>query len=132
MEKEEAKRFLGLLKKLSIVFDDNKQITTERLNIFAEIFEPYEIEQIERGVNHVLKNRVFKGFPLPAEIIQEMGDKKITRIKGATHEYHEFKSLNSHNTPEGEQSLKNHLALKYNILPGEIMDSSLNAPECSW
>lgn len=75
MKTEDAEKFLSLLKRLSIVFDDNKPITKERVDIMADILSGYDISKIERGIEFVLKTRSYKGFPLPAEIIEGMSDK---------------------------------------------------------
>ncbi|MFH1002203.1 MAG: hypothetical protein V1759_03025 [bacterium] len=122
MEKEDTKKFVNLLKKLSVVFDEGKHISPEKIDIFTAIFSEYEMEQIETGINHVLKTRIYKGFPLPAEIIENMCAKRDSRLKGAWHDYHESKDLGAGQTPSEDTKLKAFLAKKYNIDPAEIRE----------
>jgi len=66
-------RFAGLMAALAEVFDDRGRDLTEiKMRIYWEALKEFEIQDIERGVEKMLKGRIYPSFPKPAEIIQEI------------------------------------------------------------
>lgn len=75
MENEKYKRFIDLLKKLALIFDENREVGGEKVKIYFTTLKKYSIEEIESGINNLLiTHKPFRrrGFPYPAEIIESI------------------------------------------------------------
>lgn len=68
MKKIDFDRFVLGIGKLGEVFDSS--VSKNKAEIYFEVLSDLSIEDFEKGINQILHDRVYSGFPKPAEIRQ--------------------------------------------------------------
>lgn len=68
MEKNNLKEFIELLKDLSEIFDNSKEISERKTILYFDALKKYNIRDIKISVLHLVKTRQFAGLPRPGEI----------------------------------------------------------------
>jgi len=73
MKQEDLKRFGVLMSVLQETFSPEKPISKERTKIYFEILKDIPIENIELGIQKLMKKKRYPIFPLPVEIREAAG-----------------------------------------------------------
>lgn len=68
-------KFAVMMATLAEVFNDGKEVSKIKTEIYFKSLESYPIENISQAVTKMISTRVFPSFPKPAEIIQEINGK---------------------------------------------------------
>jgi hypothetical protein len=69
---EDKKKFADLMMALAEVFDNGRDPSAVKVEIYFKALENFGISDIDRAVSRMISTRVFASFPKPAEIIQEI------------------------------------------------------------
>lgn len=67
---KDKKKFAELMMGLAEVFDDGKESSAMKIEIYWKALEEFKISDVEKAVISIVKNRVFANFPKPGEITQ--------------------------------------------------------------
>ena len=70
--KNDNTKFASLMGALAEVFDNGKEPSAIKIEIYFKALKEYPIKDIEKAVNILITSRVFPSFPKPAEIIQDI------------------------------------------------------------
>ena len=76
MQSNDNEKFIELLSQLSEIFNNGSSISDNAASIYFDILKNETIENIERSVIFLLRNRTYHGFPKPAEIINAVVESK--------------------------------------------------------
>ncbi len=69
---EDKKKFADLMMALAEVFDNGREPSAVKVEIYFKALERFGISEIDKAVSNMINTRVFASFPKPAEIIQEI------------------------------------------------------------
>jgi hypothetical protein len=72
MQKRDELKFAELMAVLSEVFDDGRQISKIKMDVYYQALCGFEIADVEKAIKGVILKRSTASFPKPAEIIQEI------------------------------------------------------------
>ncbi len=72
MKKQDKTRFAKVMAVLSEIFDQGKEPSEFKIELYFQALADYEIGIIERAAAVVIKTRVYSALPKPGEIIQEI------------------------------------------------------------
>lgn len=72
MKKQDKARFAKVMAVLSEIFDQGKEPSEFKIELYFQALVDYEIGVIERAAAVVIKTRVYSALPKPGEIIQEI------------------------------------------------------------
>lgn len=79
---QEREIFWRCMAMLNEVFNDqDKPISDLKFDIYFKAFENVSIEELQAAVEVLIKTRVYKGLPTPAEIIKAIPEMKIEEPK---------------------------------------------------
>ncbi len=70
MTAKDEKEFALLMASLAEIFDSGSELSSVKVELYFRLLEDYVIEDIKRGVDEIMRNRVYASLPKPAEIIQ--------------------------------------------------------------
>ncbi|MEA1937186.1 MAG: DUF6475 domain-containing protein [Patescibacteria group bacterium] len=70
MVEQDNKRFAVLMATLSEIFDDGKDISEIKMEVYWEALKKFEINKVQKAVSDLINTRVYNSFPKPAEIIE--------------------------------------------------------------
>jgi len=76
MTDKDKREFAAKMAALSEVFDDGKEISKFKMDVYFKSLERFSIEQISNAISAMITGRVYPSFPKPAEIIQEINGRK--------------------------------------------------------
>ena len=76
MQMQDYKKFALMMATLAEVFNDGKEISKIKMEIYFKSLEKYPIDHISEAITNMINTRVYPSFPKPAEILQEINGKK--------------------------------------------------------
>lgn len=76
-------KFAVMMATLAEVFNDGKEISKIKTEIYFKSLEQYPIEHISQAITQMINTRVYPSFPKPAEILQEINGKAENRATEA-------------------------------------------------
>lgn len=79
MQARDHKQFAVMMATLAEVFNDGKEVSKIKMEIYFKALEKYPIDHISGAISEMIKSRVYPSFPKPAEIIQEINGKVENR-----------------------------------------------------
>lgn len=79
MQSQDHKQFAVIMATLAEVFNDGKEVSKIKMEIYFKALEKYPIDHISSAISEMIKSRVYPSFPKPAEIIQEITGKEENR-----------------------------------------------------
>jgi hypothetical protein len=83
MQTADLKKFAVLMATLAEVFNDGKEVSKIKMEIYFKSLEKYPIEHISQAISNMINNRVYPSFPKPAEILQEINGRAENRATEA-------------------------------------------------
>lgn len=72
----DKREFAAKMAILSEVFDDAREISKLKMEVYFRALEKYEIDQISKAISAMITERIYPSFPKPAEIVREIEGKK--------------------------------------------------------
>lgn len=72
MKKQDKIRFAKVMAVLSEIFDQGKEPSEFKIELYFQALIEFEIGSVERAATAIMKGRVYSSLPKPAEIIQEI------------------------------------------------------------
>lgn len=79
MQALDYEKFAVMMATLAEVFNDGKEVSKIKMEIYFKSLERYPIEHISQAITSMINSRVYPSFPKPAEIIQEITGKAENR-----------------------------------------------------
>jgi len=79
MNNSDAEQFAKLMGVLAEVFDDGKEPSAFKVEVYFKTLERFSVEQLSQAVESMVVNRVYPSFPKPAEIIEAIQGKQEDR-----------------------------------------------------
>ena len=83
MKNQDKVRFAKVMVVLSEIFDQGREPSEFKIEIYFQALSEYEIGVIEKAATTIIKSRVYPAFPKPGEIIQEIEGSKEERAVSA-------------------------------------------------
>jgi hypothetical protein len=83
MKKTDLEKFAVIMAMLAEVFNDGKEISKNKVELYFKALEKYEIDKISLAASNMIQARVYPSFPKPAEILQEINGTNADRATEA-------------------------------------------------
>ena len=65
---QDRKKFATIMATLAELFDNGKDVSETKMELYWACLEEYTIEAVQRAVTTIIKGRIYPGLPKPAEI----------------------------------------------------------------
>jgi hypothetical protein len=75
MTEADKRGFAAMMALIQEVFIPDKPISKDKIRTYFEIFSPYELKDILRISETIIRSRKFSTFPVPAEFLALLGEK---------------------------------------------------------
>jgi len=78
VEREILEEFASIMAFLAEIFDDGKPLNKQKIQAYWLVLKKYPINSIKTASKILIRERTYKSFPLPAEIIKYIPNNKLS------------------------------------------------------
>lgn len=81
MNQSDYKKFAQVMALLQEVFVPDKSLSSMKIQVYFDVLKNHDIEKIAQAADHIIKNKKYPTFPLPAEFREALGQRDEEMIQ---------------------------------------------------